>query len=362
MGDIQLVSADSHVNPPPTMWADFLPAEYRHRAPVVEETEEGQFQVFEGQRTPMLGISAMAGKRPEDYSWNVRRLDDVRPGGWDPDARLVDQDIDGVSAEVLYGGGPLRCDDPGLARASYSAYNDWLSDFCSTDSSRLIGMAYLPATDPDDTVAEIRRLAGRQTLRGAVIGRFPDHGEWYEPRWDPLWQTLIDVGWPAAIHVGGRGRAAPMPRTDGIGYIVDLLMSKFAMGEAVTTLAVSGVLRRFPELRVICVEGQIGWISFAHYYLDHLWAKHRFWTGNDLPEPPSVYMKQQVWSTFMEDPVGLRERHHIGVDKIMWSSDYPHSETTWPHSRKLTDEWFTDISATDRRLILADNCNQLFGL
>ncbi|MCY3617089.1 MAG: amidohydrolase family protein, partial [Acidimicrobiaceae bacterium] len=217
MGDLQLVSADSHVNPPPTMWADYLPKEYRDRAPVVEETGEGQFQVFEGQRTPILGISAMAGKRPEDYSWNVRRLDEVRSGGWDPDARLLDQDIDGVSAEVLYGGGPLRSQDPALTRASYSAYNDWLSDFCSTDSARLIGMAYLPIGDPDDTVAEVKRLAGKQTLRGGVIGRFPASGDWFEERWDPLWETLIDVGWPAAIHVGGTGRIVEVEAYCGDG-------------------------------------------------------------------------------------------------------------------------------------------------
>ena len=88
----ELISADSHVNPPPTMWADYLPSEFRDRAPRVESTEEGDFQIFEGKRTPIVGIGAMAGKKPEDYSWNIRRLDDQRAGGYDPAARLVDMD------------------------------------------------------------------------------------------------------------------------------------------------------------------------------------------------------------------------------------------------------------------------------
>jgi predicted TIM-barrel fold metal-dependent hydrolase len=153
-----------------------------------------------------------------------------------------------------------------------------------------------------------------------------------------------------------------MPRLDSTGFIVDLLMSKLAMAEACGTLAVSGLLARHPELRIVSVEGQIGWLSFAAYYLDHVWAKHRHWTKSELREPPGFYLRRQVSATFMEDPVGLRERHAIGVDNILWSSDYPHSETTWPQSRKLTDEWFADFPADERRKILRDNAARLYGI
>ena len=97
----ELISADSHVNPPPTMWAEYLPAQWRDRAPVIEKTDDGEVQVFEGRRSPILGINAMAGKKSEDFSWNLRRLDDQRAGGFDPDARLADMDLDHISAEVL---------------------------------------------------------------------------------------------------------------------------------------------------------------------------------------------------------------------------------------------------------------------
>ncbi len=359
--EYQLISADSHVNPPPTMCREYLKAEFRERAPRLESTDEGDFQVFEGRRTPLLGINAMAGRKFEDYSFNVRRLNDQRPGGWDPAERLKDQDLDGVQAEVLYGGGPLPSQDPALRRASYFAYNDWLADFCAAAPRRLLGMAYIPCESAQDAIAEVRRMA-HKGLAGAVIPRFPPGGNWFDPQWERLWDTFVEAGWPAGVHVGGRGREMAMPSLDSTGFLADLLMSKFAMGEAISIMVLSGILERHPQLRVISVEGQIGWLSFAHYYLDHLWERHRYWTKNNLKERPSYYFKRQVYATFMEDPVGLRECHHIGIDKIMWSSDYPHSETTWPRSRELTQDWFSQFNAHDRFMICAGNAQRLYNL
>ncbi|MEE8165167.1 MAG: amidohydrolase family protein [Myxococcota bacterium] len=357
----ELISADSHVNPPPTMWADYLPAALRNRAPRIESTDEGDFQIFEGHRTPIIGIGAMAGKKPEEYSWNIRRLADQRAGGYEPEARLIDMDADHIRAEVLYGGGPLRCSDAELHLASYAAYNDWLADFCSSAPGRLLGAAYIPCQTPEAAIAEVHRCAARG-LRSCVIPRFPGDGEWFDPEWDPFWQSLLEVGWPGGIHVGGTGRDRPQPATDPIGFMSDLMMSKFAMAEACARIVLSGLLAKYPDLRIVSVEGQLGWLPFVNYYLDHIWSKHRFWTGSELKEPPSFYFRRQVYATFMEDPVGLREREHIGVDNIMWSSDYPHSETTWPNSKKLTDEWMADFPDEERRKILFENAEQLYDI
>jgi predicted TIM-barrel fold metal-dependent hydrolase len=356
-----LVSADSHVNPPPTMWADYLPASLRDQAPRVESTDEGDFEVFEGKRKPVLGINAMAGRRPEQYSLTVRRLEEQRAGGYEPRARLEDMDKDHIRAEVIYGGGPLPSQQPELRRASHAAYNDWLADFCSEDPKRLLGVAYLPCDAPEVAVAEVKRAAGRG-LRGCVIPRFPGDGEWFDREWDGLWKAIIDAGWAAAIHVGGQGRKAEMPSTDATGFMSGVLMSKFAMAEAVSRFALSGLLARYPGLSVVSVEGQLGWIPFTQYYLDHIWEKHRYWTKSELKERPSTYFKRQVYATFMEDPVGLREREFIGVDNILWSSDYPHSETTWPNSLKLTSEWMRDFPEQDRRKILHENAERLYKL
>jgi len=357
----ELISADSHVNPPPTMWVDYLPAAWRDQAPRIESTDEGDFQVFEGRRTPVLGINAMAGKKPEEYSLMIRRLDDQRAGGYDPGARLEDMDTDGIRAEVLYGGGPLRSQNDELRIASYPAYNDWLADFCAKDPKRLLGVAYLPIETPELAVAEVKRAAGRG-LRGCVIPRFPDEGEWFDREWDALWQAILDVGWAAAIHVGGKDRKQAMPRLDATNFMADLLMSKFAMAEACSRFALSGLLERYPDLHIVSVEGQLGWIPFTQSYLDHVWQKHRHWTKSELEKPPSFYFRRQVHATFMEDPIGLRYRDLIGVDNIMWSSDYPHSETTWPNSQELTHEWMSDFSDEERNKILFGNAERLYNL
>ena len=208
------------------------------------------------------------------------------------------------------------------------------------------------------------KRCAQKNLKGCVVPRFPGDmtGDWYDDEWDPFWRTLLDVGWPGGIHVGGTGRSRPTPALDDTGFMSDLLMSKFAMAEACTRIVLSGLLEKYPELKIVSVEGQLGWIPFANYYLDHLWAKHRFWTKNDLPNPPSFYFQRQVFATFMEDPVGLRQRDLIGVDNIMWSSDYPHSETTWPDSKKLTDGWMEDFPEDERRKILFENAQQLYHL
>jgi len=358
----ELISADSHVNPPPSMWAEYLPASLRDRAPRIESTDEGDFEVFEGRRKPLLGINAMAGRKPEDYTLTVRRLEDQRAGGFDPVARLTDMDQDHIRAEVIYGGGPLPSQDPELRRASHAAYNDWLADFCSEAPKRLLGIAYLPCDSPEAAIGEVKRSADRG-LRGCVIPRFPGpEGEWFDPEWDGLWRAILDAGWVAAIHVGGRGRIAGMPRLDATGFMSDLLMNKYAMAEAVAQFVLSGLLARYPDLNIVSVEGQLGWIAFTQYYLDHVWEKHRFWTKSELAERPSVYFQRQVHATFMEDPIGLRERDLIGVDNILWASDYPHSETTWPNSQQLTGEWMADFPDAERRKLLHENAERLYHI
>jgi predicted TIM-barrel fold metal-dependent hydrolase len=144
--------------------------------------------------------------------------------------------------------------------------------------------------------------------------------------------------------------------------MTDMVMSKVGMAEPLANLVYGGVLERFPALRVVLVEGQIGWIPFVRLYMDHIYHKHRFWTKSDLPQLPSVYLDRQVSATFMEDEVGLRERHAIGVGNIMWSSDYPHSETTWPDSRKLIAKWFRGIPEDEKRQIVRDNARALYRL
>jgi predicted TIM-barrel fold metal-dependent hydrolase len=357
---IRAVSADSHVNPPTEMWAEYLAPEFRDRAPVLERTDDGDFEVFEGTRRPLFALSNTAGRRPEEYTASVRRLEELRPGAWSPADRLDDQDVDGVDAEILFGtavGAPLQSSDAALTRAGYTAYNRWLADFCAHAPDRLVGMAYVPSDDPEDAVAEVRDAAGRG-LRGAVLEHQPATGEWASDEWTSLWEVLVELDWPAHLHVGPRsatswGRAA---------FINGLVSSKLTMPLSLGGLVLNGVLAAHSGLKVVSVEGQIGWIPFWKYYIDHAYEKHRWHQDVHLPELPSTYIERQIWFTFMEDPPGIDERHACGIDRIMWSSDYPHSETTWPHSQKIIGDIFERVPEDEVRKIVRDNCVSLYGL
>ncbi|HLY82805.1 MAG TPA: amidohydrolase family protein [Acidimicrobiales bacterium] len=360
----RLISADSHVNAPADMWATYLPAEFRDQAPKVEHTDEGDFEVFEGKRKPMMSMSAMAGRRPQEYTATVRRFSDVRAGGWDPAARLEDQDIDGVDAEVLFGSvgdAPLPSQDPKLTRAGFTAYNHWLADFCAHDPARLIGAAYIPCEDPDDAIAEVRDSASRG-LRGAVITHQAETGEWRDEMWAPFWRTLVELNWPAHLHVSSGTHRAPTNMTRGDQFMNHLVSTKFEMPLALGRFVLGGVTEAHPDLKIVSVEGQIGWIPFWKYYIDHAYEKHRWHTDTHLPELPSYYVSRQIWFTFMEDPVGIDAYEACGVDRIMWSNDYPHSETTWPQSQKIAGEILEKVPADAVRKILRDNCRDLYGL
>src|SRR6516164_4223898 len=179
MTDYGLISSDSHVTMPDEAWQEYLDPEFRDRAPVVEETDEGVFRTFEGRRSPVNTLNNLAGKKPEEYTLNVRKLSEPRAGASDPVERLKDMDIDGVDAEVLYVGGPLASKDSALRLDSVRGYNNWLSDYSSHAPRRLLGMACVPIDTPEIAVTELRRAAALPGIAGAYIPLFPSADEDY---------------------------------------------------------------------------------------------------------------------------------------------------------------------------------------
>jgi len=355
-----LVSADSHVVPLPSFWAEYLPARFRDRAPRIESTDEGDFTLFEGRRTPVMAINSIAGKSRDGQGFRYGRFSEQVAGGHDPAARLIDQDRDGIVAEVLYGGGPLTTADRDLHLASHAAYNDWLADYCAYRPGRLLGVGYIPFESPAGAVAEIRRVH-RRGLRGALLPAAVPSGNWWDADWAPVWQALVETGMPAALHVGF-GFARRHRFDGGPAFFTDLVMTKMEMAAPLADLVFGGVLARHPELRVISVEAYIGWLPFVAEYMDHAYRVHRYWNDVALAELPSAYLRRQVYATFIEDPVGIRERHALGVGNIMWSSDYPHGESTYPTSRAFVAQAFAGIPESEVRQMVHDNACRLYGL
>ena len=374
----QVISADSHVNPQPTFWRDYLPKQYRDAAPRLEHGDEIDYILFEGKRTPFGTMGQLAGKRPEEYKQHGRK-NDARPGGWEPGPRIEDQDLDGLDGEVIYGGGPLGTSDPDLHLASYEAYNRWLADFCGAAPNRLFGIGYCPMYDVDFAIEQMRTAAS-VGLKGVVIPAFPQtqgasggigtggqllalggdpsgSRTYADAEFNPFWEASIDLNMPVHMHLGARSTRLTPER-----FIVDMVMTKLTMAEPIAYLVFGGVLQRHPDLKFVSVESGVGWFAFVGHYMDHLWQKHRYWTNSTLIEVPSFYMDRQVYGTFLDDPVGVELRQHAGAKNIMWSSDYPHSETTFPNSLGMIADNFKGVPEADKQRMICGTAMELYGI
>ena len=365
----RIISADSHVNPPPTIYAERLPSSLQDRAPKVERRGDTQVLVFEGAEKGFGSLAGVADTRPEDVRMVVKTWSEGRHGGWEPEPRIEDMEKDGVDAEVLYGSGDgggitLKTIDRPLRHGLMHAYNDWLVDFCKSYPNKLIGIADIPIWDLDLAIQEAA-WARKSGLRGVLIPAIPategspaEDKPYTDPWYEPLWTALEDLGMPINMHLG----AKPVTRGLDKELMVSVTANKSAMTEPIASFIFSGVLMRHPKLKIVSVESGVGWMAFVVEWMDHVFAKHRYHTKSKLTESPSIYFKRQVLGTFIDDVVGVQQRHTIGVESIMWSSDYPHINSSWPHSREAIAKHFAGVSEDEKQLMVAGNAARLYGL
>ena len=360
-----LISADSHVNPPPDLWQREAPARLKDRVPRVETTPEGDVWVTDGKSSIIPGLSFMAGRDHKDYRIRVV-YKDMRPGSWDVKARLADMDQDGYSIDVLYGGGPTRYEDPELRQWCIARYNDWLFELERESRGRLIGVPLLPVNTVEETLAELRRVLAKGA-RTVQVDAFADNvgaPHYSDPVWEPLWTELSAAGIPLAFHIQGP-RGMQLQRlfdpTPGVREAF-ISLSPLGIGELISQLIFCGVCARHPGFRFIVVETGIGWLPYFLERMDGTFNKHRFWTHSIIKEKPSYYWYRQGHATFIEDRSGVKLRHEAGLDNIMWSSDYPHSDSTWPRSREVVEEHFASVPAEERQKIVSGNAARLYKL
>ena len=223
--------------------------------------------------------------------------------------------------------------------------------------ARLVGLAELPDESVELAVAEVG-AAVAMGHRGFIIPAFPRSGSWGDAGWEPLWEAIEQTGFAVHYHLGAR----PYRPASDWSFLVHATMSKLACAEPIAVFVFSGILQRHPGLKLVSVESSIGWLAFVEAYVNGIWERHRFWTDSPLDEPPSAYLQRQVLATFLSDPVGIRERAVIGVDNMMWSSDYPHSETTWPNSQKIIDDQLIDCTEAEKQRIVYGNAADLYKL
>ncbi len=376
--DYRVISADDHIDMPwlpKDLWQTRVPRQWRERAPRVVDTPDGPYWVCgEARWDPWGGRMGAAG------AMGSRRLALDRGGVLEPgvlrptttELRLADMDRDGIDATVMYGPiVPLLIEDPELRQVCYRAYNDWLAEFCATAPARLVGAGLIPIDEPKAAADEVRHLKQLGLRTGMFLAARVERPLW-DPAWEPLWQAAAEAGMPLGFHLGGGLRTVVYSgpqATDAGNMGVRVSCSTLQMDEPLAAVIFSGALERHPGLNIVLAETGIGWLPYMLERMDDTYRKfldaEEYWRthgGLQLTMPPSVCFRRQVWATFQTDHVGVRLVDVLGEQRVMWASDYPHADSTWPESQTAIEENFGAVAPGARRRILCDNARELYKL
>ncbi len=367
MSEQPIISADSHVVEPADLWSARLDKAFRDRAPYFvmnPEGKKGLYFICDGLESRLMSSAFASGVNSEDllaYHQNTS-LEDGRAGGWDPAPRLVDMALDGVEAEVLYtsvGFGLLGMLDAPFQAALFRAYNDWLAEFCGYAPKRLAGLGMIPLLDVEAGCHELRRCA-KLGLRGALIMASPPAGHSFASHaYDPFWAEAEALQMPISLHAtAGHG---PESKDKTRSRYQIKMCAPHEIQRSFIDILFSGVLERFPNLKFVSAENDIGWIPYFLYSADYYYRKYLHYEPTELKMPPSEYWKRQVYATFMDDAIGIEICHHVGEKTYMWASDYPHTQSTWPRSREVITQNFATVSDDVRRNITCHNVADLYG-
>jgi predicted TIM-barrel fold metal-dependent hydrolase len=372
--DYPIVDADAHVNEPPELWLDRVPAKWRQRAPRIESGKRGDIWVFDdGKEKWPVGLTAVAGLSYFDFKPFGFTYETIRPGSFDTKARLADMDADGIHAQVLYPsvtlkGAKIYSEERELQLACVRAYNEWLLEFCEGSGGRLFGQAIVPTTGIDDAVTEVR-WAMEHGHKGAVISSFPNGSLEPDAEDDAFWGLVEESAFPVAIHIGSFVEKSTVPKSKnwtGLGFVAAAALTK-AGGQtlpAVCEILFSGIYDRFPDVKIVLVESNIGWIPTLLEQADDMFLRYRWYTGahEQMKRTPSEIFHRNFWATFMVDTVGMDLLHRMNTDHLMWSTDYPHSGSDWPNSRVTIERVFRGVPSHLVKQMLHDNCVELYAL
>ena len=340
-------------------------------------------------RPPLpLGFVKITGVPREEFHKQVHTFESGAGAGR-PERRLSEQDQDGVDAEILFSRmGMLRQarDHDGYVALNH-AYNEYLAEeYAAVAPDRLIPMGVVPTSGVDDAVRELTycKQAG---MKGVLVDKFPSGKGYPTPEDDTFWAAAVDLHMPVTHHTGGgttrmTGRDEPtFSYTKGVGSDdgdaegalrgdpMRHWLFRFC-GDAACApiqLAFAGVWDRFPTLQIYWAETMIGWLKYALWQMDDHYERYKYLAkglyGLDwLERLPSEYIREHCLWGFLSDPIGVSERHAVGVDKLMWGSDFPHSASDWPESKRLIRQDFDGVPERERQLMLCDNAVRFFHL
>ena len=373
MPDYRIISSDDHVIEPPDLWTSRIEPQFRERAPHLVRMEDGgDWWVCEDRRTGThAGAGAQAGRRFEEPEKLTRTdvIENSRPGGYIPEEHVKDMDLDSIDVSIVYPTVGLLIygtPDSELLTAILRTYNDWVGEFCKPFPDRLKGIGELNVDDVQESVKELERCA-KMGLAGAMITAFPPEDRPYDsPEYEILWATAQDLGMPLSLHIStnrlGPSHQYTFNNSTKPAYITNVdHWVRMSLGHMIF----GGVFERYPKLRVGAVEFELSWIPHFLDRMDYTYTQraqgvdwHRF--KEDML--PSDYFHHNVFVAFQEDAKGIADRHIIGVDNLLWGSDYPHVESTFPRSRQILEEILADCTEGEKAKITGGNAARVYCL
>ena len=402
----KIISGDCHVDIPwlpEDTFTSRAPAHLKDKVPHVVDTAEGK-QWYAGDS--LLGWVAGSGIGLKPGGWDPyvsgvsKRMDRMEETGFfsdglegrlhptTPEPRLKDQDIDGVSGEVIYGilglaGGlslfdageemsaPVGGDAPGpgygisdveTITTVYEAYNNWLSGFCKTSPNRFAGLGVINGHD-SQLAANQTGIAADLGLKGAEMNVSTAVKPIYHRAWDPLWEAAGENNMPISFHTIGLNTRMP-DKSDMEDYSwmssgIYVIQFQLSGAEFLSSIIYSGACDRFPNFKFVLGECGIGWIPYILYRMDDEYERQYFNLGLSLK--PSEFWSRQGYSTFQIEYVTNELVSRVGEDNIMWGSDYPHGDGVWPDSRQVIQETLGHLDERVTRKIVCDNTAKLYG-
>ncbi|KWI98650.1 amidohydrolase family protein [Burkholderia stagnalis] len=379
----QRISADSHIDlhwlPSDLFTKNAVPS-LKERMPFVVEAED---PYWTNKKNTWLGYVCGFGPYGQKYvPGSNAKIDIMAATGLyrdaangrrrvsDPVLRQEDMDLDGVDADVVYGLAAetlMRMEDPEAAIEMCRIYNDWLVDFCKGSNGRLYGLAALNDSSVDAAVEEVRRVAEfrRSGIVGVNLAMSRETRPLWHPSWEPLWRTIAESGLPLHIHCF-RSLPLTLEEIDVEGqakraaFFTSVTGFQMSLVHPLAALIGSGVLERHPNLRVVLGESGIGWLPYVIERMDHEF-KGRF-QDLELKLLPSEYWRRQCKACFQTDRIGFKLVEDLGVETLMWGSDYPHSDGTWPESQKVFAEQFSVLPDDVVRKITYENAGRFYGI
>jgi predicted TIM-barrel fold metal-dependent hydrolase len=378
-----LISVDDHILEPPNVWIDRVPAADRDRAPHMVVEDGMDYWLYDGKRFPSSGLSAVAGKKREEFSPEPLSYADMRPGCYDPVARLEDMDRAGILASLCFptltrfcGQLFMEASDREFGLVCLKAYNDWLiEEWCGAAPGRYIPLVLIPLWDPPLAVAELERTAALGATsfafseNPAPLGLPTIHDA--NGYWDPVMRAANDLEMVVSMHVGSSSQV-PSIAPDS-PFMANLTWGAMRTSGAMLSWIFSGLFQRFPNLKIALSEGEIGWIPYYLERAEQVLEKQRYWVmrgqkfmehGGNAADLDTLDIRatfrDHVFGCFIEDHHGIASIDEIGEDNIMCETDYPHSDSTWPDCIGTVKRVIGHLPEATQYKLLRGNAEKLY--